>query len=458
MSLTTTIASKTYLGNDVATAFDSVFVIWEAADVEVWITDESTGLDTEIAASAFSVVPAGAYPSNVTVNYPLSGDPVASGDKITLRRTVVFKQDWLALVNNTDFLAEELENAIDKLVSYIQQNSALIDRAILVGVSELGDYENYLLLTQEAAAAAEAAAATVLLSHDEFTATPGQTAFNLSFLVDVDERNAVVHVDGLLTPDSDVTFTDTSTITLAAMTGGEIVIIQSAAMTGAPSSIGAASVVDATQATTVQATIDAHEVSLNALGTAAVLDVDEDVLLAADSNSLIATQKATKAYVDMAVATSTSVVAQDATASASSGTGAQDLKTYTVAAGTLGVNDQVHVKAWGTIAGTNDAKSVIIQWEASGGGTSKDLAVVSAAAGDVGDFVVEGIAYNRGAANSQYLSGSGIHDSVETLVDDSTNTVDTAATGMVLNIVGDPDNAGDTITVNAWTVTIVPAP
>lgn len=131
--LTTTTASITYEGNGVTTDFDYPFKIWEAADLEAWLTSPA-GNDVQL--SNFVVLGIG-NPSGgtATVLDPDTGLPIETGYKLTLRRRISILQDFFDAVNNQAFHAEVLEDAIDRVVGLLQQLKGDSDRSFRAAIS-----------------------------------------------------------------------------------------------------------------------------------------------------------------------------------------------------------------------------------------------------------------------------------------------------------------------------------
>lgn len=131
MGLTNSASSVTYQGNGALKSFDFTFVVWDSSDVALYITD-SNGVDTTVS-SNFSV----ALNENGTgtVTYPVSGDALASGNSLTIRREMDYLQDFFSPVNNAAFLAETLEASMDRIVALVQQTKTEVDRCVRVGVT-----------------------------------------------------------------------------------------------------------------------------------------------------------------------------------------------------------------------------------------------------------------------------------------------------------------------------------
>lgn len=129
MTVSITNLVKTYTGNDASTVFAYDFFIPTASEVIVEIYDTVTETTTVLNTSQYSITGVGdAGFGNVT--YPLSGDPLTTTEKITIRRSMTFDQG-LALTNQTSFLPETLEDELDAIVFMLLELKERTDRVIL---------------------------------------------------------------------------------------------------------------------------------------------------------------------------------------------------------------------------------------------------------------------------------------------------------------------------------------
>jgi len=137
MTVGFTTAQVTFLGNDSTKVFNFGFPIYALADMQVFLTDITTGVDTE-QLSNFTVNPAtpGIFPTVGTVTFPVTGSPIDTNTKITLRRKTPYAQEFLDLGRNTIINAGILEDAIDRVVGMVQQNQTLDLRSLKVGITE----------------------------------------------------------------------------------------------------------------------------------------------------------------------------------------------------------------------------------------------------------------------------------------------------------------------------------
>lgn len=137
MTIANSLNKNTYTGNDVTTEFPYTFEIIddtasaENTDIQVILTEISTGADTIIASNyTIDVV-------NNIVNYPISGSPLSDGYKITVNRNVPITQET-ALLSGGPYLAEVIEAAFDKGAIIDQQLQEQIKRSLKNSIS-VGD-------------------------------------------------------------------------------------------------------------------------------------------------------------------------------------------------------------------------------------------------------------------------------------------------------------------------------
>ena len=94
MTVPTTDNREDFNGNDSATSFPCPFKIFEATDVVVVLVDANGGEATLVLNTDYTVSGVG-EPSGFTVSYPITGDPLATGERL-----VVFRE--VPLTQNTD--------------------------------------------------------------------------------------------------------------------------------------------------------------------------------------------------------------------------------------------------------------------------------------------------------------------------------------------------------------------
>lgn len=100
-----------------------------------------------------------------TVTYPLSGPPLASGEKITILRELPVSQQFFDPSNQSNLYPETLEDSTDRLVMMVQQVKEDVQRAIKLPVDREGTPEEVdplpiLDARDEAVSAASSASAS----------------------------------------------------------------------------------------------------------------------------------------------------------------------------------------------------------------------------------------------------------------------------------------------------------
>lgn len=130
MTVPTNTNKVVYAGDGVNTTWSFSFLVLQASDLSVYVTD-AFGTITTLNASQYSV-----DLTNSRITYPLTGSPLASGMKITILRTVNLLQevDWK---KQGPFDAEVLEQSEDKIAMALQQLNESISRAVKYGVDQV---------------------------------------------------------------------------------------------------------------------------------------------------------------------------------------------------------------------------------------------------------------------------------------------------------------------------------
>jgi hypothetical protein len=129
MTIATTVSSVTEQGNGAATLFNYDFLIPASTDVVVTVTDTTVDptTTTTITSSQYNIT--GVDDANGgTVQYPLSGSPLAAGQYITISRVLPFIQTY-PISNQGNFYPEVTEAALDYLMMCVQQLSTQIAAA-----------------------------------------------------------------------------------------------------------------------------------------------------------------------------------------------------------------------------------------------------------------------------------------------------------------------------------------
>ena len=124
------------------------------------------------------------------------------------------------------------------------------------------------------------------------------------------------------------------------------------------------------------------------------------------------------------------------------------LGTVTIPAGAQGTNGGIRIFAAGTATGTNDAKTIVINF----GGTA--LETIAFAAGQTGDWQVLIQGYNRNSASAQYWTGHSVETTTFSPITVGATAVDTS-TSTAVTMTADTDNASDEITLDVLSVELI---
>lgn len=125
-------------GDDSQTVFPFTFKAFGESDLEVAVriggVQSTLTLDVDYSVSLNAdqnATPGG------TVTYPLSGDPLAVGDKLTISSDLEYTQP-VAIPNLSGFYARVVETALDRVTMLIKQASAGLSRSIRLPLSDTG--------------------------------------------------------------------------------------------------------------------------------------------------------------------------------------------------------------------------------------------------------------------------------------------------------------------------------
>ena len=132
MTVTTTGAVKSASGNGATTVWPFDFEIPASADINVYLTNLTTGVVTNLTyATDYSVTGFGVAAGG-SITYPLSGTPLAAGSKITIERVIAYLQPN-AVPNQGNLFADTVEDICDRVTMMVQQIYALYSRTLRVG-------------------------------------------------------------------------------------------------------------------------------------------------------------------------------------------------------------------------------------------------------------------------------------------------------------------------------------
>jgi len=133
MTVSTTKAEQVHTGNDAATSFPTNFKVLEAADLTVQLRIIATGVETTLQNGVDYTVSNLGDDAGATVNYPITGDPLASTEQLILARESTFTQPD-SIRNQTGFFASILEDGYDRVVMMAQENRARVERTLQVAI------------------------------------------------------------------------------------------------------------------------------------------------------------------------------------------------------------------------------------------------------------------------------------------------------------------------------------
>ncbi|TDX30746.1 hypothetical protein DFO67_1041, partial [Modicisalibacter xianhensis] len=128
MTVPTSDNREQYEGNGTATTFDYAFRIFKAEDLTVIKTDAQGNELTLVLGTHYSVSGAG-NDNGGTVTYPLSGDPLATGETLTILRVIAITQET-DLRNQGAYYPETIEDEMDRGRMVDQQQQEEINRSL----------------------------------------------------------------------------------------------------------------------------------------------------------------------------------------------------------------------------------------------------------------------------------------------------------------------------------------
>lgn len=159
MTVNNQASSVSFTGNGVTTVFPYTFRIPEDGMGHVGLLNIATSVLTELTPIEYTIAGVGSdFGGTVTYN-PL-GVPIPATKRLVIYRDLDLVQE-MDLTNQTPYLAETLEETLDRIVMMLQQVSDAADRAVKVtlGSTTSPDVLVAQLFATQAAAAASAAAA-----------------------------------------------------------------------------------------------------------------------------------------------------------------------------------------------------------------------------------------------------------------------------------------------------------
>jgi hypothetical protein len=134
MTITTESVKVVAQGNSATVTWPWSFLIPALDDLVVTLVDRSSGNETVLAPSQFSVTGLG-DPNGGSVTYPLSGSPLTTATDIVVERFLPEVQET-DLTNQGGAYPEDIEDALDYLTMICQQLQDQINRAIVFSVAD----------------------------------------------------------------------------------------------------------------------------------------------------------------------------------------------------------------------------------------------------------------------------------------------------------------------------------
>lgn len=136
MTLSTLTVKVTGNGNDSATTFSFSPVVLPTASSELEVVHRTAaGVETTLTEDTDYTVTVSSYPGTGSISYPVSGDPLPTGESLIMKRVLPLKQ-LTDLENGAAYFAEVLELQLDQIVMIAQQQQDDLDRAVKFGVGE----------------------------------------------------------------------------------------------------------------------------------------------------------------------------------------------------------------------------------------------------------------------------------------------------------------------------------
>lgn len=460
MTVASELNRKTFAGDDATTSFaTSPVVFFETEDLTVYVVINATDVAAQLTEGVDYTV-SGGDGSTGTVNLAGGSDPhgaLFSGTTLVIVRDVPITQA-VDFVNNDNSDAEVLEDALDKSTMILQQLDARVQRSAALADSDITGADVTL----------PTPAARQLIGWDD----DGLALINyLASDFDVDILVSAFAETQLDDADADEAFQTIVTGATAetAPAAGDLIMLSDVSLTPDDGrKMTLANVFKVINDFTAEATIALDDLLavydtsggstdkmtpenflkvLNLLTEDTAPDTATDYLLSYDASA--STVKRVKPH----NLKGTRVLAKSGAAvSGAADTNENTLATITVPAGALGANGQLRVRAHFTQTNSGNNKTYRFRFSGAAG-TVLATTVSGAADFNTFDFAIA----NQNATNAQRSFGHGAYNADTPVVADGTNTtaaIDTTAQ-TTLVITGQKASAGETITLQAYTVEIV---
>lgn len=135
MTVSSTLTKHIYLGNGATKIFDYEYDVLDEDDLHIYLTEISTGTETEITTN-FTVTPSeGSFPSSSgTIIYPSVGTAITSNYKLTVLRALEDLQPTV-YPNNTSLKPKVVETSFDRITMITQQQREQLERTIQLSIT-----------------------------------------------------------------------------------------------------------------------------------------------------------------------------------------------------------------------------------------------------------------------------------------------------------------------------------
>ena len=136
MTVETQTNKVTVSGNGSTTSFSfSPMVIHANTELSVTHVVVATGVETAKTLTTDYTVTVASYPGTGTITYPVSGDNLATGENLIIKRVIVLEQTT-DLENQGGYFPDTQETALDKTAMRDLQQQEEIDRCLKIPISE----------------------------------------------------------------------------------------------------------------------------------------------------------------------------------------------------------------------------------------------------------------------------------------------------------------------------------
>lgn len=254
-----------YNGNDATTEFDWTYLVKDESHLVVIHTDVDDVETTLVLNTDYTINSGIDNPNGGEITYPISGSPLATGEKITLVREVPLVQ--LTDYQDQDgYYPETTEDQFDLTVMMCQQLAEELERCIKVAISSGTDPDDLLADIFTARDEAQAAAAAAAASEAAAAASEAAAAASAAAAL-VSETNAAASAAAALVSETNAAASEAAA--QAAQTAAETA--QTGAETAQTAAEAAQTAAEAAQtaAEAAQTAAEAAQIAAEAAQTAA---------------------------------------------------------------------------------------------------------------------------------------------------------------------------------------------